>query len=350
MDTVVPRESAKRIYLLTGAGGHLGNTVCRLLLERGETVRVLILPGDPAPALKDMPVEKVYGDITDPSTLGSFFANDEEAELYLFHIAGLISIVEKTDPALALVNVEGTRNLLRLSKEHKVKRFVYTSTVHAIEEKPQGEMISEVTSFSAETVQGAYAKTKAEASQLVMNAAAEGLDALIVHPSALVGPYDYANGHITELLIRYAQGKLPMLVRGGYDFVDVRDVAAASVTAMDKGVSGNAYILSGHWYSIFDFIVMAGKILGRKKAPGVLPDKLASFVAAFVEVFSGFGNRKPLFTRYSLSTLKTNGLFSHAKASRDLDYYPRPLEETVYDTLLFLQEEARIPTSKLVKP
>lgn len=138
------------------------------------------------------------------------------------------------------------------------------SSVHAIPEMAYRETIYEAGFFSAASVVGGYAKTKAEATQSVLDASRKGLQAVIVHPSGIIGPYDKGNNHLVQLVIEYMNGKLPVCVKGGYDFVDVRDVAAGCLLAAEKGKQGQCYILSGHYLSIQDMLSGAGKYCNKK--------------------------------------------------------------------------------------
>lgn len=338
----------KRIHLVSGASGHLGNTLCRELSIKGEAVRALVLPGDPAIALRGLDVDIVEADLTDIFTLEAFFSGLEKYdEVLLYHLAGMVSIRANQFPALWLVNVEGTSNILALAKKHKVTRFLYTSSVHAIPEVPHGEVHTEVSEFDATKVHGDYAKTKAEATRRVLQAGKEGLDVVVVHPSGIIGPYDFGSGHLTKLLISYIKGKIPMSVAGGYDFVDVRDVVDGVIKAMEKGRSGECYILSGHYSSIHDLFGDLAELSGKKKKRCIAPIWAAAFAGACSEFFNINRKKTPLFTRYSVYTLQSNSLFSHAKATLELGYNPRPLHETLRDTLAYLVQSKRLRRTAL---
>ena len=210
----------KDLYLITGAAGHLGSTIVRRLLELDKSVRVLVLPDE-----KNVPegdVEVCYGDIRKQGSLTTFFDNPEKKELIIIHCAGIVSIASKYQQEVYEVNVLGTKNIIDLSQKNQVKKFIYVSSVHAIPEKEKGKIISEVSEFNPDDVVGLYAKTKSEATSYVLKAANEGLNASVVHPSGIAGPYDYGRGHMTALVIDYYKGRLTSAVDGGYDFVDVR--------------------------------------------------------------------------------------------------------------------------------
>ena len=139
------------------------------------------------------------GDVCNEESLEPLFATQDGEELIVIHCAGIVSIASGYHKIVYDVNVSGTRNVVDCCIKHHVKKLVYVSSVHAIPEKPKGEIITEISHFDPGQVVGLYAKTKSEATQIVLNAAAEGLDASVVHPSGICGPYDYGRGHITQL-------------------------------------------------------------------------------------------------------------------------------------------------------
>lgn len=324
----------ERTYIVTGSAGHLGGAIMRALRERGKTARGLLSPSG-NPRVAGAGICYINGDVCRPETLEPLFQGS--GEFVVIHAAGVVSIAEKPPAALRRVNVEGTRNLLNLSEARKAAKFVYVSSVHAIPEAPRGSVIRETDGFSPDLVRGGYAKAKAEASQLVLDAAAHGLDAVVVHPSGILGPYDTGKNHINQLVRDYMDGKIPVGVRGGYDFVDVRDVAAGCLAAAEKGRRGECYILSGHYATIEKLLRMVSGCCGAKRVP-TLPVWAAGAAAPFFEVSALARGERPLYTRYSLYTLGSNSNFSHEKATRELDYVPRSLERTVRDMTRWLMD------------
>ncbi len=211
-------------YLVTGATGFLGRTVAELLAAQGAGVTALALPGDPAAKALPMGVEVIFGDVCNPDSLCAFFRGSGK-NVCVIHCAGMVSIRTRPGPQMRRVNVDGTGNILSLCRRHDVGRLVYVSSVHAIPERKQGQAITEVLEFSPQRVSGPYAKSKAEATAMVLDAARNGLNACVVHPSGIIGPGDTAMGSTASMIAAYCKGRLPMGVKGGYDFVDVRDVA-----------------------------------------------------------------------------------------------------------------------------
>ena len=176
----------------------------------------------------------------------------------------------------------------------------------------------------------------------MLDAAAAGLDAVVVHPSGILGPYDNAGNHLVQVIRDYMTGKLPACVRGGYDMVDVRDVAWGCVAAALRGRKGECYILSNRRCNISDLLEMARRVCGGRRLP-VLPMGLARAAAPLLAAFARMRGRRPLYTAYSLQALASNDRFSHDKATRELGYRPRDLRLTVRDTVRWLQSHGVKP-------
>lgn len=330
----------KKLYIITGAAGHLGSTIVGMLQGQNCVVRGLILPGEQA---EDMENVTFYeGDVTKYDSLRPLFENRSGMETYVIHTAGIIDIQNDVSPLLYNVNVNGTKNIIRICREYAVQKLVYVSSVHAIPEENNGATIQEATYFTPETVVGGYAKTKAEATEAVLEAAKTGLDAVVVHPSGIIGPYCNKGNHIVQLISDYISGKLPACVHGGYDFVDVRDVAAGCISAAQHGVSGSCYILSNRHYEIKEILSMIKSEYGGKVLP-VLPIWMAKMVAPFFELYAKLKHVRPLFTKCSLYTLSSNDKFSHEKAAKELNFKPRDIYLTIQDTVNWLKQHPYSP-------
>ena len=322
-------------YLVTGATGFLGRVVAEELVRRKAQVHALVLHDDPYTDLLPKEVRTVIGDVCDKSSLSDFFA-DADSRTCVIHCAGIVSVASRPGPRLYQVNVGGTWRVLRQCMEHDVGKMVYVSSVHAIPEKPKGCIISEDCEFSPGLVDGDYAKSKAAATELVFDAAERGLNASIVFPSGIIGPGDLQGGSFTSMAKSFLSGKLPFAVRGGYDFVDVRDVARGILACSESGEPGKGYILSGHYVTIRRMLQLVGKAAKLKYRSLCLPLGLARLAAPYYERRS-LRERKPLFfTPYSVSVLASNGQFSHAAASERFAYQPRPIEETLGDMTAWL--------------
>lgn len=326
-------------YIVTGSAGHLGSTILRLLRNREVEVFGLLRQGE-ASVVEAKNIHYVHGDVCKPETLGPLFEGNNGSKLTVIHTAGIISIADKVSSLVWDVNVKGTLNMIDLGKRYGVSRFVYVSSVHAIPELPMGNSIRETEHFSPDLVTGCYAKTKAEATQIVLDAAERGFPAIVVHPSGIIGPYDTGQNHLIQMIVDYLRGKLPLCVKGGYDFVDVRDVAQGCLQAADRGKVGRCYILNGHFSTVHKLLTQVGQ-LGGRKPPHIVPMLFAKLAAPVVQEVANLQNRRPLYTSYSLYTLSSNSAFSRERAETELCYRPRRIEETIQDMVRWLTDPHR---------
>lgn len=333
----------KTICYLTGAAGWLGSEIARQLLGKGYAVRGLILPGDKSAEALPAEVVQVEGDVRRPEDIARFLEAGEERDRIVIHCAAVISMSMTPVPLVHEVNVGGTRNMLEACVPLKPRRFIYVSSVHALSEQPKGQTIHESKIFEPEKSVGAYAKSKAEATQLVYQAHEQhGLPVIVLHPSGICGPGDSVIGNLSQVLIDFCRNKLPVGVQGGYSFSDVRDVAKATVDAIELGEPGEGYILASHYVSVRDILRMAHESFGGREIKCMLPFWLARLILPFAAIYYKLGRQKAVFSAYALYTLNANGDFSHEKATRVLNYHPRPFEETVRDSIAWLKAQGRL--------
>ena len=326
----------KNIYIITGANGFLGNNIVRLLEKNNENeIRALVLPNDKIDALKGLKCEKFLGDVTKIETLKDIFNIDEsikeKTNIYVIHCASIVYLDSKYNERVYQVNVEGTKNIIKKAKEINAK-LIYVSSVHAIEEKLNHEVMDENASFDPDKIVGLYAKTKAETTRYVFNEVKNNnLNACVVFPSGLLGVNDFTNTNMTVLIKKILNEKVPLLTEGGYDFVDVRDVARGVINACTKGKKGEGYILSGEYVTIkkiADLVCEYGKAKPIKKVVSI---NIVKNIACLFELYYRLRKTTPLFTSYSLYTLNANSNFTNAKAKKDLDYQTRNIKCTIKD-------------------
>jgi dihydroflavonol-4-reductase len=320
--------------LVTGATGHIGNVLVRQLLEQGEKVRALILRGEDLTPLKGLNVETVVGDVLDPESLKTAL----EGVQRVFHLAGIISIMPGPNELVRRVNVDGTLNIIYAAIQAGVRRLVYTSSIHAIVRAPDGIKIDESLPFDPHNPVGEYDRSKAEATLAVQEAVNHGLDAVIVCPTGVIGPYDYRTSEMGSLIRDCSEQKPQMYIDGAYDFVDVRDVAEGIILAGEKGHTGEYYILSGERISVRYLLETIREITGKGFFTLKVPFSLGRFLARYTPVYYRLTHAKPRFTPYSLVTLRSNSIISHAKADKDLGYQPRPLRQALTDTIQWFRE------------
>lgn len=317
------------MILVTGGAGHLGNVLVRRLLELGEAVRVLVLPGEDLTSLDGQDCEIVEGNILRPDDL----TRAMEGVDLVFHLAALVAITADKYEQMYQVNVEGTRNVINACRRMGVKRLVYTSSIHALRRPELSATVDESVGFDQENPEGAYDRTKAIASELVIEAAKEGLDAVIVLPTGVIGPYDFRRSEMGEMLLEWMRPKPSISTDGGYDFVDVRDVAEGHILAARHGRSGEIYLLSGTQVSVREYRKLVQAAAGVHSVEIKMSGWFVKLIAPLAELYYRIARLRPRVTKYAINTLLSNSRISSRKAAAELGYRPRPIAETVADTV-----------------
>lgn len=332
------------MYLVTGAAGFLGSTICRQLVERGDKVRAFVLPNDKSAVYLPEEVEICKGDICEMEDLKRFFEVPEGMETIVLHIASIVTVSPDYNPVVMNVNVGGTKNIIRCCLDHpECKKLVYCSSTGAIPETKKGKRISEVMYFDEDQVLGCYSRSKAIATQAVLDAVEkEGLNACVVHPSGILGPEDFSVGETTKTVIEIINGAMPMGIDGSFNLCDVRDLAAGTIAAADKGRKGQCYILGNEEVSFRDFANMLVEEAGCKPIKSFLPIGVANFLAAILEKQAKRSGKQPLMTTFSVYNLARNNKFDSSKARSELGYTTRSYEETIRDQVAWLKAEGKI--------
>lgn len=329
------KEDNMLTYVVTGAGGHLGSTILRELVQKPVAIRALLYQKE-EPAVRNEKISYFHGDVTDRQSLLPLFQNLKGEDTIVIHTAAVISIQEKISERMYKTNVEGVQNIVDCCIEHHVRRLVHVSSVHAIPELPAGTVQREVETYDPDLVVGGYAKTKAMGAAIVTKNA-NALDTVIVLPSGIIGPYDNGRNHLIQMTKERISGKLSACVKGGYDFVDVRDAAKGCLLAAEHGRAGESYILSGHYIKIQDMLNKEAGMTGRKPVI-VIPQAFAKAAVPLVLLYCKIIGTRPLYTAYSLHTLNSNALFSHEKAERELGYQVRSIDSSIQDMIDYLQQ------------
>ncbi len=316
-------------YLVTGSDGHLGSWIVKKLIKKGKTVRGLRLPNS---TLKTPIIENVfYGDVTNKESLYDFF-NLENAKV--IHTAGLINVSTKMTKTLYNVNVQGSINILELCKEHHFP-LTYISSVHSFSARKG--FVDEYSEINPQKVVGPYAFTKATTT-LIMEKERENLNINIVFPSGILGPKDYGHNHLNSVIEDRIDGKLYAYLEGGYDMVDVRDVADFVAKLATSKITNENFIISNKFISVKDFLDKIGNIIKDKKHLVKIPNNLAKILAPLSEAYYKIIKRPTLFCSYSIFTLTNSPIFSHEKATISLNYNPRKIDKTVSDIVKGLKK------------
>ncbi|HZX21832.1 MAG TPA: NAD-dependent epimerase/dehydratase family protein, partial [Clostridia bacterium] len=233
------------------------------------------------------------------------------------------------------VNVEGTKNVMEACIQSKIKRLVYVSSIHAFEEPPFGTPITETKDFNPSKVIGQYAKSKAAATNAVFKGVERGLDAVIVHPTGIIGPYEYRLSNTGQLIYDFLHKKLFAYIDGSYDFVDIRDVAKGIILACEKGRMGENYILSGEQVTVRGILKILEDETGIKTPNIKIPIWLAKLTSPLSELYYKIKKQQSLYTSYSIATLLSNSITTHEKAAKELGYTARSIKESIRDTAKF---------------
>lgn len=325
------------MIIVTGATGHIGNVLVRQLIAKGEKVRVLIPYGEDESPIEGLDIEKVYGNVCDLNSLISAFSGVD----IVYHLAGLISISSGNTKALEEVNIKGTQNVVDACLSLNIKRLVYTSSVHAFVEPPFDKVIDENTPLNPTKTAGEYGCSKAKATLKVIDGINKGLDAIIVFPSGVIGPYDFKVSEIGNLIIDYTNKKLKAYIDGMYNYVDVRDVAEGIILAGEKGKKGQKYILSGENISVEDMLLTIKSVTDIEMPSFKAPYWMAYIWAVFSPLYYKITKTRPRFTVYSLHVLKSNSMISHEKASIELGYSPRPIRQSIADSIKWFEKSGK---------
>lgn len=331
------------LYLVTGVAGNLGSSVAAKLLSEGKNVRGLVLEGDPAAVRVPKEVDACIGDVTDRESLEQFFNADDGTEIFVIHCAAIVTVSPGFNRKVYDVNVTGTKNILDACIEHKVRKLVYVSSTGAIPELPHGTAIKEPDRLDPNAVVGYYGKTKAEATQAVMDTVRDhDLDASIVYPTGICGPDDYTFGPVAGFIIDYCAGKMSVGMAGSFNAVDVRDLAEATVSCCEKGRKGEGYIIGNECVTMPEMFHILSKLTGTKEIKMILPAGTAKFFGKLFDLGEKITGKPMRMTSFAVYNLIRNNVFDCSKAKRELDYHTRPFAESIADIILWLERENKI--------
>jgi len=331
--------------VVTGASGHIGANLVRALLAEGRPVRVLLHVD--RRAIDGLEVEVAEGDVCDLKSLCAAFAGAD----VVYHLAARISLSMGEWPLLESINVVGTRNIVEACLRSGVRRLVHFSSIHALVQEPMDMPVDELRPLAESSRYPPYDRSKAAGEKEVRKGIQRGLDAIIINPTAVVGPYDHAPSHFGQALLTLTRGRLPALVDGGFNWVDARDVVQGAMRAEEHAATGARYLLSGHWASMCDLASMVEEISGVASPKLVCPLWLAPVGTPFASIYASITRTRPLYTRASLIAMRSNRNMSYEKAARDLGYNPRPLRDSIGDTLRWFAENGylRLPATRPIK-
>ena len=327
---------------ITGAAGFVGGNLVRALLAQGRQVRAIILHEGERARLEGLDVEIVTGDVRDPEALDRAFAGVE----VVYHLASYISLQPDEWPLVEAINVDGARHVVEACLANGVRRLVHFSSFHALVQEPHDVPVDESAPLITDPHSAPYNRSKAAAELAVQAGIERGLDAIIIRPTGIIGPYDFGPSYFGSVLLDMARGKLPYLVEGGCDWVDVRDVVAGALRAEAEAPTGARYLLSGRYVSLQGIAQLVQEVTG-KPAPGVVwPMALVRLYVPLHALASRLRRVPARLTAVALEELSGNPHISHALAARELGYAPRPVRQTIADTLQWYRTNGLLPPEK----
>lgn len=322
--------------LVTGANGFIGSAVVRLLLDKGDEVRVLVRPDSDRRNFDSLDIEIIEGDLTNIESLKRAVIDCN----LLYHLAADYRLWIPDPDNMYKINVDGTRNLVMAATEAGVEKIVYTSSVATLGLNEDGSPADEATPVSLEDMTGHYKRSKFLAEEEVNRLIKErSCPVTIVNPSTPVGPRDIKPTPTGKIVLDTIRKRMPAYVDTGLNIVHVDDVAKGHLLAMEKGEIGERYILGGDnmtLASILEYICVSQDM----SPPTIkLPHNLVLPIAWFMERIASITHKEPRATIDSVKMSKKMMFFSSTKAKEILGYESRPGVEGLKDAIDWFNKE-----------
>ncbi len=330
--TVTPARDLAQTAVVTGASGYVGVNLVRHLQQSGWRVRTV---GRRPLASSDHTI----ADVRDGGALRPVF---EQASV-VFHLAAKITLAT-ADPEAWDINVGGPAAVAAAALEAGVARLVHCSSVHAFDLARSRPVLHEGSPRAINPDRPIYDRSKAAGEDEVRRVIKAGLDATIVNPTGIIGPVDLGPSRINAIIGQAARGHLPVVVRGGFDWVDVRDVVLGLVAAAERGRIGENYLLPGHRCTVWRLGRTAAALKGHRGPVVAIPGTFARWLAPVGERL-GRRFHSEVFTPASVGALLDDPIVDGSKAAVELSHHPRPFEDSIRDTVRWFEGEARLEGS-----
>ncbi|PTU30507.1 NAD-dependent epimerase/dehydratase family protein [Stenotrophobium rhamnosiphilum] len=318
------------IAAITGASGYVGLNLAQVLLDAGHQVRAIDRVRSPS---LDPRVSFIEADILNPASIQAAL----EGVDVVYHLVAKITLAQE-DPVAWTINVDGVRIVAEAALACKVKRMVHVSSIASFDQNKCNRQLSETLPRSTDAALPVYSRSKYAGEQEFLKVVAKGLDGVICYPTGVYGPTDFGSviSRLNVVFLDSARGKIPAMVAGGFDLVDVRDVAMGLLLASERGRTGENYLLGGHYIEMLDACRVAARYVGRPGPKFSIPMGFIQAIAPMVSKLSKNGGAEDgPFSKAALDAIATSPIVDRSKAERDLGYAPRPLEETMGDLIAF---------------
>lgn len=322
-------------FVITGATGHVGNNFVRLLEKEEPNANITLIHHHKITEnFKNKNLTQEIGNLSDKDFLRSIITKDS----IVVHVAGYIDLTNREKEKCFLINYQYTKNICDVCLEKGVKRFLYVGSVDGIS-RPQdpNQTITEPEDYFPDQVEGNYGQSKASAMKYVLAQMKQNpsFNACMVLPTAVIGIHDLKPSALGKILCSILSGKSELGFNGGYNFVDVEDVALAMLTLSNNNLKDH-YIISGTNMTIKEMYLSANKFSGSKKQPIIFPTWLVKMCAPFTKVLN----------KIMLKSLTDPHNYSCEKAKKDFGYSPRPIEKTMKNTFAWLTKHYKLTLPK----
>ena len=311
---------------VTGATGFVGSHVAQVLAEQGADLRLLIRSTSNTRNIDGLKAERARGDLRDPASVAQAMAGCDT----VFHVAADYRLWVRDPDQMHRANVEGTRAVLDAARRNKVRRVVYTSSVATMGFTSNGHLADENSPVALERMIGPYKRSKFMAEQVAIEMAKSGMDVVVVNPTTPVGEQDINPTPTGRIVVDFLQGKFPAYVDTGLNLVDVRECARGHVAALEKGRSGERYILGGENLTLKEILDKLGAITGLPSPKIKVPYMVALATGVVDEVVTGrILGREPRVTIDAVRMGRKKMFVSSAKAERELGWNPIPVDDAL---------------------
>ncbi len=311
------------LAFVTGATGFVGSHVARVLTEQGVDLRLLVRPSSDLRNIQELKAERVTGDLRDAASMKKAVSGCD----VVFHVAADYRLWVRDPGEMYRSNVEGTRAILEAAREARVRRVVYTSSVATIGFTSNGNVADETSAVSLANMIGHYKRSKFMAEEVAISAGRSGMDVVVVNPTTPVGERDIKPTPTGQIVVDFLKRKFPAYVDTGLNLVDVTECAKGHLSALEKGVSGERYILGGENLTLKQILDKLGAITGLPSPRIKVPYALALVTGVVDQVVTGYiRGRKP---RATIDAVRMGGkkmFVSSGKAERDLGWKRVPVE------------------------
>ncbi len=314
------------LAFVTGATGFVGSHVARAVAAQGADLRLLVRPSSDLRNIQELQAERVVGDLRDVASLNKAIAGCE----VVFHVAADYRLWVRDPDQMYRSNVEGTKAILEAARESKVRRVVYTSSVATMGFQSNGHVANEESSVSLADMIGPYKRSKFMAEEIAIAAGRSGMDVVVVNPTTPVGERDIKPTPTGRIVVDFLKKKFPAYVDTGLNLVDVAECAQGHVAALEKGRSGERYILGGENLTLKQILDKLAVITGLPSPRIKVPYAVALATGVVDQVVTGhIRNREPRATIDAVRMGRKKMFVSSRKAERDLGWKTVPVDDAL---------------------